>query len=68
MQDLTQLYIILAKLINPEKSSIKNLRCSFEGMESDIELIVSGEDNKIPHLSTVGAWKKSQRNIILQRE
>ena len=61
MQDLTQLYIILAKLINPEESSIKNLSRSLESVEGDIELIVRGEDNKVAHLATVGACDGSKR-------
>lgn len=50
-----KLYIILTELINPEKSSIKNLGSPLERVKCDIELVVSGEDHQVPHLTTVGA-------------
>ena len=56
---LTKLYIILAKLINPEESPVEDLCRPLEGVEGDVELVVSAEHNQVPHLAAVGAWKET---------
>ena len=52
---LTKLYIILAKFIYPEESSVEDLRRPLEGVEGDVELVVGAEYHEVPHLAAIGS-------------